>query len=133
MHASEIVLEPVSTTEAPAPLVLNEPAEVNVPVANRVRMQQVTDTIPPPLPEHYDIWLLMVVCEAGGNWQINTGNGYYGGLQFTLTSWRGADGLQYASRPDLATPLEQMFTAEELLDMQGWRAWPACSRKLGLR
>jgi hypothetical protein len=97
---------------------------------------QITEPPPPPpqpLPEHHDIWLRLAECESGGDWSINTGNGFYGGLQFTLTSWRAAGGGQYASRPDLASMLGQMWTAERLLDVQGWGAWPACARRLGLR
>jgi len=87
---------------------------------------------PPPIP-HYLNWLALAECESDSNWSINTGNGFYGGLQFTLSSWRTVGGQSYAPRPDLATPEEQMLAAEDLLIIQGWRAWPACSRKLGYR
>jgi peptidoglycan hydrolase-like protein with peptidoglycan-binding domain len=80
--------------------------------------------------EHYDIWVRLAVCESGGNWSINTGNSYYGGLQFSLTSWRAVGGSGY---PHQASMLEQMARAERLLDIQGWGAWPSCSRQLGLR
>jgi hypothetical protein len=80
--------------------------------------------------EHYDIWVRLAVCESGGNWSINTGNGYYGGVQFSLTSWRAVGGTGY---PHQASMLEQMARAERLLDLQGWGAWPSCSRQLGLR
>jgi resuscitation-promoting factor RpfA len=77
-------------------------------------------------------WNRLAQCESGGNWRINTGNGYYGGLQFAAGTWRGFGGRQYASRADLATKAEQIAVAERVLRAQGWRAWPACSRKLGL-
>lgn len=77
-------------------------------------------------------WNRLAQCESGGNWSINTGNGYYGGLQFSLASWRYVDGDRHAPRPDLATRTQQVWAAERLLDVQGWSAWPACSRKLGL-
>jgi hypothetical protein len=77
-------------------------------------------------------WDRLAMCESSGRWDINTGNGYYGGLQFAPSSWRAAGGTRYASRADLATRTEQIATAERLLDMQGWGAWPACSRRLGL-
>jgi hypothetical protein len=96
---------------------------------------QVSETLPPPpnpIP-HYDIWLLLADCESGSDWDISTGNGYYGGLQFAKTSWDGADGQQFTEWPHEATPVQQMMTAEVLLDMQGWGAWPACSKRLGLR
>jgi resuscitation-promoting factor RpfA len=77
-------------------------------------------------------WDRLAGCESGGNWHINTGNGFYGGLQFTAGTWRGFGGGAYASRADRATRVEQIFIAERVLRAQGWNAWPACSRKLGL-
>lgn len=78
-------------------------------------------------------WSALAQCESGGNWQINTGNGYYGGLQFAQSTWEGFGGTQYAARADLATKSEQIAVAEEVLETQGWKAWPACSAELGLR
>ncbi|HLL08480.1 MAG TPA: transglycosylase family protein [Nocardioidaceae bacterium] len=77
-------------------------------------------------------WNRLAECESGGNWHINTGNGYYGGLQFSATTWRSFGGGKYADRADLATRLEQIDIAENVLRVQGWGAWPACSQKLGL-
>ncbi|HEX2578358.1 MAG TPA: transglycosylase family protein, partial [Aquihabitans sp.] len=77
-------------------------------------------------------WDRLAQCESGGNWAINTGNGYYGGLQFSASTWAAFGGTQYAGRADLATREEQIATAERTLAEQGWGAWPACSRKLGL-
>jgi hypothetical protein len=76
------------------------------------------------------VWDRVAECESNGNWSINTGNGYYGGLQFSLQSWEaaGGDGM-----PHHASRAEQIRVAENLLDMQGWGAWPTCSRQLGLR
>lgn len=68
-------------------------------------------------------WDAVAQCESGGNWSINTGNGYYGGLQFSQSSWAAAGGTQYAQRADLATKAQQIATAEKLLDMQGPGAW----------
>ncbi|MBD0746530.1 transglycosylase family protein [Streptomyces sp. CBMA152] len=68
-------------------------------------------------------WDAVAQCESGGNWSINTGNGYYGGLQFSQSSWAAAGGTQYASRADLATKGQQIATAEKLLAMQGPGAW----------
>ena len=75
-------------------------------------------------------WDRLAQCESTGNWAINTGNGFSGGLQFTPGTWRafGGKGLaHHASRE------EQIAVAERVLAKQGWNAWPACSRKLGLR
>ena len=79
-----------------------------------------------------DTWDRLAQCESSGDWQINTGNGYYGGVQFAASTWREFGGGKFASRADLATKAEQIAIAEKVLDVQGWNAWPACSRKLGL-
>lgn len=73
-------------------------------------------------------WGAIAQCESGGDWHINTGNGYYGGLQFSHQSWVGAGGLAYAPRADLATRDSQIAVAEVLLQMQGRGAWPVCGR-----
>ena len=77
-------------------------------------------------------WDRLAQCESGGNWHINTGNGYYGGLQFSAGTWSAQGGGRYASRADLATREEQIIVAERVLRSQGWGAWPACSSALGL-
>ncbi len=77
-------------------------------------------------------WDRLAQCESGGNWHINTGNGYYGGLQFGASTWTNYGGGRYASRADLATREEQIAIAEKVLRGQGWGAWPACSQRLGL-
>jgi len=77
----------------------------------------------------YEPWISLANCESGGNWQINTGNGYYGGLQFALGSWRAAGGSGY---PHQASPGEQVHRGEILQDLQGWGAWPTCARQIGL-
>lgn len=76
-------------------------------------------------------WDKVAQCESGGNWSINTGNGYYGGLQFSNSSWAAAGGTQYAPRADLASKSQQIATAERLLAMQGPGAW-ACAGAGGL-
>jgi LysM repeat protein len=76
------------------------------------------------------VWDSLAQCEAGGNWNINTGNGYYGGLQFTASSWKAAGG---SGLPHQASREEQIARGEVLKARQGWGAWPACSAKLGLR
>jgi len=74
----------------------------------------------------------VAACESGGNWSINTGNGYYGGLQFSRTTWTAFGGGAYAPRADLASREQQIAIAEKTLAAQGWGAWPACSAQLGL-
>ena len=71
-------------------------------------------------------WDAVAACESGNNWSINTGNGYYGGLQFSQSTWNAFGGQDYASRADLATREEQIAVAERTLAGQGWGAW-ACA------
>jgi len=79
------------------------------------------------------VWDAVAACESGGRWGINTGNGYYGGVQMDMTFWKSHGGMKYASRPDLAAKWQQIEVAEHGLRAQGWGAWPACSKRLGLR
>lgn len=76
------------------------------------------------------VWDALAQCESGGNWSMNSGNGFYGGLQFMLSTWRSVGGSGY---PHEASREEQIHRAEILLARSGWGQWPACSRKLGLR
>ncbi|WP_431240771.1 transglycosylase family protein [Mycolicibacterium aichiense] len=71
-------------------------------------------------------WDAVAACESGGNWAINTGNGYYGGLQFTLGTWRANGG---SGSPHLASRAEQIRVAENVLRSQGRGAWPVCGRR----
>ena len=77
-------------------------------------------------------WDRLAQCESSGNWHINTGNGFYGGLQFTQQTWSGFGGGRFASRADLASKAEQIAIAQRVLHTQGWGAWPSCSSQLGL-
>ncbi|MBO1331998.1 transglycosylase family protein [Streptomyces sp. VRA16 Mangrove soil] len=93
---------------------------------------------PHPGPASYDCgrtgwpWDCLAQCESGGRWNANTGNTYYGGLQFWQPTWEEHGGLAYAPRADLATRAEQIKVAEEVLRSQGWRAWPTCSKRYRL-
>src|SRR5689334_1235277 len=74
-------------------------------------------------------WDAVAHCESRGNWSINTGNGYYGGLQFSRSTWRAYGGARFAATADQATRAEQILIAERVLDGQGIGAWPTCGRK----
>ena len=76
------------------------------------------------------VWDAIAKCESGGNWGINTGNGYYGGVQFSAASWRAVGGTGLPHQHSRET---QIAMAERLQARQGWGAWPHCTRKLGLR
>lgn len=75
-------------------------------------------------------WDAVAQCESGGNWSINTGNGYYGGLQFSASTWAGYGGTQYASTADQASKAQQIEIAEKVLAGQGKGAWPVCGTGL---
>ena len=77
-------------------------------------------------------WDKLAQCESGGNWAINTGNGYYGGLQFSYGTWLAYGGGEFAPTANLATREQQIVIAERTLAGQGWGAWPACSARHGL-
>jgi uncharacterized protein YabE (DUF348 family) len=97
-----------------------------------VRVGTKPGTEVPPVSEG-DVWDAIASCEAGGNWAINTGNGYYGGVQFDQSTWERNGGLRYAGRPDLASRAEQIAVAEVTRARQGWGAWPVCSGRAGAR
>ncbi|MFF9625818.1 transglycosylase family protein [Streptomyces griseosporeus] len=77
------------------------------------------------------VWDRIAQCESGGNWHINTGNGYYGGLQFSASTWRAYGGTAYAPTADQATRDQQIAVATKVQRAQGWGAWPVCSGRAG--
>jgi LysM repeat protein len=77
-------------------------------------------------------WEKVAQCESGGNWAINTGNGFYGGLQFTAGTWKGFGGTRYAAFAHQASKSQQIAVAEKVLASQGPGAWPVCSKRAGL-
>ncbi|WP_323185670.1 transglycosylase family protein [Kitasatospora sp. NBC_01287] len=77
-------------------------------------------------------WDKVAQCEATGNWSINSGNGFYGGLQFTPSTWAAFGGTQYAAQANQATKAQQITIGEKVLAAQGPGAWPICSAKAGL-
>ena len=106
---------PVTSSSAPPP-VTSSPAPV-------------TTTSSPPPTTTLD-WDAVAQCESGGNWSINTGNGYYGGLQFSLGTWNAYGGAAYAARPDLATKAQQIAVANSLYAARGIAPWPTCGPRL---
>lgn len=120
-------------------------------VAAAQAQQQVTATpdhthpVPKPAPPHpheldsesvapvTTVWDRLAECESGGDWATNTGNGYSGGLQFHPRTWTAHGGSEFAPAAWQAPRVAQIAVAKRVLASQGWKAWPACSRKLGLR
>lgn len=76
-------------------------------------------------------WDAVAQCESGGNWSISTGNGFYGGLQFTRGTWKAYGGTKYASTANRASRAQQIAIAEKVLHGQGIGAWPVCGHKAG--
>jgi uncharacterized protein YabE (DUF348 family) len=108
-------------------------ADVTTPaVPTVIRVGAKPGTEVPPV-ENGAIWDALAQCEATGNWAINTGNGFFGGVQFDQNTWERQGGLRYAPRADLATREEQIAIASVTQQRQGWGAWPACTSKLGYR
>jgi resuscitation-promoting factor RpfB len=112
-----------------------------LPVANTViepardavlRVGAKPGTEVPPV-SNGSIWDAISSCEAGGNWAINTGNGFYGGVQFDQGTWEASGGLRFAPRADLATREEQIAVASVTQARQGWGAWPVCGGRAGAR
>ncbi|MFI6150758.1 transglycosylase family protein [Streptomyces sp. NPDC051109] len=77
-------------------------------------------------------WDCVADCESSGRWAVNTGNGFYGGLQFWQPTWEEYGGLLFAPRADLASREQQIRVAEDVVGFQGWDAWPVCSKRYGL-
>jgi resuscitation-promoting factor RpfB len=108
-------------------------ANVTVPAQPKtVRVGAKPGTEVPPVKDGA-IWDALANCEATGNWAINTGNGFYGGIQFDQNTWERQGGLKYAPRADLATREEQIAIGSITQARQGWGAWPACTSRLGYR
>lgn len=77
------------------------------------------------------VWDRIAQCESGGDWHINTGNGYYGGLQFSASTWRAFGGTAYAPTADRASKGRQIEIAAKVQHAQGWNAWPVCGARAG--
>jgi resuscitation-promoting factor RpfB len=118
-------LNGVETSRLPVANVVITPARDGV---LRVGAKPGTEVPPVVNPATWDA---LSRCEAGGNWAINTGNGFYGGVQFDQNTWERQGGLRYAPRADLATREEQIAIAEVTRARQGWGAWPVCSGRVG--
>ncbi|MGB5150721.1 MAG: transglycosylase family protein [Mycobacterium sp.] len=115
----------VETGRLPVANVVLNPARQSV-----LRVGTKPGTEVPPVSQGH-VWDALAGCESGGNWAINTGNGYFGGVQFDQNTWERLGGLRYAQRADLATREEQIAVAEVTRARQGWGAWPTCTARLG--
>ena len=130
-------LEPAEDPEAVDAQSMPTPgtAPMEATLQSTVTPQAPVAAAPAPAPVTYSgssVWDDLAQCESGGNWAINTGNGYYGGLQFSYATWHGYGGGEFAEYPHEATRDEQIIVAERLRAARGYAPWPACRDKLGL-
>jgi hypothetical protein len=129
---------PEALTGAPLPTPATAPMEatlVGIPTPAPVVTPGPAAPAPAAPPVTYSgtsVWDDLAECESGGNWAINTGNGYYGGLQFSYATWHGYGGGEFAEYPHQASREEQITVAERLRAERGYAPWPACSAELGL-
>jgi resuscitation-promoting factor RpfB len=104
---------------------------VREPVS-RIVVHGTEEPEPQPSVPTGTIWDQLAECESGGDWSTDTGNGYYGGLQFSDSTWDAYGGEQYAATADEATREEQIAIGRKVQAAQGWDAWPSCAAELGL-
>jgi hypothetical protein len=115
-----------------------EPIPTPATAPMEATLYEVAPPPPPPPPQREvtyagtSVWDDLARCESGGNWAINTGNGYYGGLQFSYGTWHQYGGGEFAEYPHEASRAEQIIVAERLRADRGYAPWPACRAKLGL-
>jgi hypothetical protein len=108
------------------------PMEATLVVVAPPALARVQPATAPATYTGTSVWDDLARCESGGNWAINTGNGYYGGLQFSYATWQGYGGGEFAEYPHEATREEQIVVAERLRAARGYAPWPACRAELGL-
>jgi murein DD-endopeptidase MepM/ murein hydrolase activator NlpD len=131
----ETLRTPIAATTVAAPRQSARPAAPTIPPARHadVRVVRELDSAAGRrTASGSSVWDTLSLCESGGNWSANTGNGYVGGLQFLPQTWSAHGGSEFAPSANLATRNEQIAVADRVLASQGWGAWPACSERLGL-
>ena len=131
--AAPTTTEAPSTTAAPVVTVVRTTAPPTTAAPTTTQRPTTTSTTAPPGsgsgdPDNPATWEALAQCESGGNWSLNTGNGYYGGLQFSLATWQSVGGAGY---PHQATKAEQILRGQILQARAGWGQWPHCANKLG--
>ena len=117
---SVAIIPPTVPPIVEAPVVVTEPP-------------QTTTTVSEPVPASESRWDQLAQCESGGDWSINTGNGFSGGVQFLKSTWLAMGGGEFAPDAYLASKAEQIIVAERLVAVSGWGAWPGCTSKFGWR
>lgn len=111
-----------------------EERELKAPGTSTIRQGTKSRVVAPAAPAAgYGVWDQLAQCESGGNWAIDSGNGFSGGLQFTDSTWAAYGGTEYAPRASQASREQQIAVAERVQAGQGWGAWPACTASMGIR
>lgn len=108
-------------------------AEYNATVNTPANISSQSSISAPDALHNQSVWRNLADCESGGNYRINTGNGYYGAYQFSKPTWDSVGGQQFAQYPHQASIEQQTIMAQKLQQRSGWGQWPACTSKLGLR
>lgn len=136
-QAPTTTAKPTTTTPAPPTTAAPKPAPTTAPPTTAAPTTTAAPSAPALAgngglgdPNLDATWDHLAQCESGGNWAINTGNGFYGGIQFTLQSWHGVGGTGY---PHQASRETQIAMGKRLWAIQGWGAWPGCTAKFGWR
>jgi outer membrane biosynthesis protein TonB len=118
----------IQPTNTPIPTKTPTLAPTSIPIPTSTPLPTATPT-PTPEPDSDDVWDRLAACEAGGNWSTDTGNGYFGGLQFSQGAWESVGG---SGNPAQASRDEQISRGKALQAVRGWGAWGECASRLGL-
>jgi resuscitation-promoting factor RpfB len=121
----------LSATKVVTSKIVTAPVDAKVTVGTKPKPEEpTTDTEPPPATGNTSAWDRIAECESGGNWATNTGNGYYGGLQFSHQTWVAYGGDAYAENAHLASKAEQIAIAEKVRAARGgYGDWPVCGQR----
>lgn len=118
-----------TSTPAPTPTLSPSPTPTKIPLPTSTPIPTSTSTPDPKNPDSAEVWESIAKCEANGNWSSDTGNGYFGGLQFSQGAWNSVGG---SGNPAQTSKDEQITRGKMLQKMRGWGVWGACAVKLGL-
>ena len=113
----------------PTPTLTPTPIPTKIPLPSPTPIPTSTPTPDPNSPDNAAVWESIAKCETNGNWSENTGNGYFGGLQFSQGAWNSVGGT---GNPSAASKDEQISRGKMLQNLRGWGVWGACAKKLGL-
>lgn len=132
--ASEKIASPLPLTTpiptlTPTPTLVPSPTPTKILLPTSTPIPTSTPTPDPKSPDNASVWESIAKCETNGNWSENTGNGYFGGLQFSQGAWNSVGGT---GNPASASKDEQITRGKMLEKMRGWGVWGACASKLGL-